>query len=270
LAKSPYFIKIWLKSPREERLLTSGWNDTAFFYGNNESYMTVPRTIRERKLHHSATVRRGFPLVNGSRDKDDQIEGEQYVNALITHDDEDEYLTSSGISYLENLTLHLINTTPEQLQKLGDPFDLIGVTEKRISRAFETFELLQNYITPMDIPERITLFSKMEPEFDVIQEVKCEPVWFLDYLPMLRDICISEKHAECIFQATLQAAGDAITSTNRKFNTRRSSKRGRKHYLEEIVPKFVWDTFNTTAMHIGMLIAHMSLPNERSALKSKT
>jgi hypothetical protein len=221
--------------------------------------MTVPYSSRERRLHHSATMRRGFPSIHGTRDKEDPIENKNNTNVIFSQDNGDEYLLCGTLSFLEDLTQLLVNVPPHKFLCLVNPVDMLSTSEKRTSRAFESLELLQKYIATIETPGRRSLFSKMEPEFDVLQELNCDPVWFLDYLPMLRDICNSEHNADSIFQATLQAAGEAITSTNRKFNTRGSAKRGRKHYLEEIIPNFVWNTFNTTALEIGGLIRSLSL-----------
>jgi hypothetical protein len=212
--------------------------------------MTFPETARERLLLHlAATMCRGLTQSQGNVGK----------NNTTTISDDD-YLPCDGISYVEDLVELLVNSNNAQGSVcLVNPFDTQSAREKRKSRALESFELLQNYIAPIKASERRTLFSRMEPEFDELQELKCDPVWFLDYLPMLRHVCISEHHDDCLFQATLRTPGEIVKSTNCKA-TRGSIKRVRKHYLEEIVPEFVWKTFNTTAREIGASFMKFSFP----------
>ena len=81
---------------------------------------------------------------------------------------------------------------------------------------------------------------------------------FLDYLPLLRCMAEQERIAEFISKAQDQLSHD-IPSTSRRRSTRQSTRRGREHYFDQIVPSYTWKGSDRTSKDIADQLATMSM-----------
>lgn len=254
-------------SPSEDRLFTSGWKDDSYFFGDSESYVTRPVTLRERMLlRQSEEGLRGhcFPRDDAFEAPEDD---EDYKFIQFDRTEEGLFLPNPAPTPLLSLPMYLKNAG---IKSHVSP-DLYLLERRKRERLNQTTELLSNFVFA-DLPARTRMFSS-----GVVREV--DPLLsnadtidrnlFLEYMPILRCINALERSEEYVFSLAQASDPDAATSlSNRSRTTRRSKALGRHHYLESVVPAFVWKDGDRTPKDVGRVLAESLLVYDASQSKS--
>ena len=223
-------------------MFTLGWKDDSYFFGDNETYITRTFSARERALlRYSELSARGCcgppSLVVDTPEID-----EEYVSSRLVDHDEDSFLPNHAPKSLDSLPNYLRNNRqPEAtlFQRIEeDPL----LERRKTDKLYSVLGFLHDFIFPFR-PQQGMRRRCLKPEANPslpITEV-ADPQFFLDYLPILRCMAVHERSAERVFQLAKEHNPDnAMILSNRKRSTRRSKELGRKHYMECIVPEFVW------------------------------
>lgn len=141
-----------------------------------------------------------------------------------------------------------------------------SLLRRKTSKTVEAINLFCDFIFTRDMQTRMVLRA-MSRDVDPLisgHYATVDSQLFLDYLPLMRCMAVHECSSEFIFNAAeAQDPDAAATMTNRLRSTRRSKKLGREHYLERVVPSFVWQQSDTTAKEVGERLADSSLLHER-------
>jgi hypothetical protein len=215
-------------------------------------------------LRSSVDLSRGlaFPKI-GERGQEEEID--ELTDVISVRSDEDFFLRDESMLCMASLS-HFLT----QHQKSDDipPIEPVRnylINQNREQRAKQELDLLRRYIIPIDSSLRRTLYTACEPEHDILLANSIDtkdPVFFLDYLPLLRYLAVSESIQEYIYNVTKSSDNSDTTDrfrNNRRINTRRSTQRGRQHYLEKIVPAWVWKDTDSQPKDIGEMMTKSSL-----------
>jgi hypothetical protein len=223
--------------------------------------MTMPITARERNL-----VKRSVALCRGlscPRTDDSELleENDDYAHMKFDRSEEDLLLPNGTPTCILALPFHLMNAHHSMGVLPIEPISHYIMNRKRVAKTEENMGMLRKYIFPLEKSQSRMLASSTERGFDPLLDIAetTEPQLFLDYLPLLRCMAVQEFIAELVYESVSSQDSEAADSLSNRRNTRRSRKLGRQHYLEVIVPPFVWPDSDFTAKEIGAKLAKLSL-----------
>lgn len=253
--------------PSEERLFSSGWNEHSCFYGSSETYVTRTFTGREQNLlRRHANLFRGVSAQMTSQ-KEQVEETDETLEFVTECSEEDQFLPNESSACVASLPSFLMQHHKPNIVEPIEPLKNFMINRSREQRAIQDTALLRSYILPVDSSQRRSLYSLDQSDYDPLldsMETK-DPGFFLDYLPLLRGMAVSESLAEYVYETMVSSSkatndSDAADGfSNRRIHTRRSKKLGFQHYFEKIVPDCVWKDSEHTPKEVGDVLANCSL-----------
>jgi len=247
-------------SPSEERLFTLGWKDNCGYFGTNESYMSLPAALLDRRLlKRTESAVRGLSL-SSVEDFELPEDDEEYNGLVFGRCEEDMFLfTPTPTSILSLPTL--LRRTRGSSDTCYPANDDNLLERKMLSQWEKAIQLAADYVFPSAIPKMFSrgLSRAMDPILPNRQLI--DSALFLDFFPILRCMALHERAAEHVFVQTGAADTEfAATLSNCQRSTRRSRKRGREHYLEKISPTFQRQESDlASAKQIGAVLAESAL-----------
>ena len=241
----------------------SSWKDDAGFYGDSDTFVTLPATARERSLlKRNQCSARGLSFSTAQL-TDEQREEEECAGWTCAVSEEDMLLPNDAPESLQSLPVLLKSSCT--LVSPANALD-VAITEHTIAaRVDEMKDLLCDYVFASKLQTHL-FFRSMAREVDPLLErfgnVNSE--LFLDYLPILRCMSVQERVAEAVFLAAQEQDPDGVAGmTHRKRSTRRSKKLGREHYFEKLPPPYTWEASDWTPREVADRLADASLLYER-------
>lgn len=235
--------------------MSTGWKDTAAFYGDSDAWMAQPASARDRKLIKAAVDARSTNFVAskvGSTDQqhqnpsDDDVDSTLWSSTCSGQPDED-FLLSRPIptpllslpcllhdcrrpgvnkdAYLEDYVLQ--RRQHAVLNACHDVIDLVFSHEARARMHCMSFERLKQL--PIDSAGDASLL--------------------LDYIPILRNGAIHERAALSI------GDDDGSLELGLRRMTRKSAKRGRPHFFESLNSVIPWGEGIPSAVQAGETLA---------------
>jgi hypothetical protein len=256
-----------LYRPREEKLFELGWKDDCYFYGDPETYMTLPCTLKAgRQLHNvMATARGTMPTARNSTFVPPFVD----PNEITTREELDRFVHHSTQISDEDcfLPCHIrspIHSLPSILR--GDEAHRMCSDDRNIhtdhnlsfkmTELSRTAERLAAYILP-PLSDRANWsygrFGPIDQLGGYILPADCRTM--LELLPTLRRIGALERATE---NASLLVPDDTSRSRNLR-STRRQAKARRHHYFDKISPSLRRDEYDINSSEVGSLLADMLL-----------
>ena len=220
------------KPPTIEKLYSSGWTDSAFFFGSSNSYVTLPSLHDRLKL----STANSFPA-------------EATTSCAIT-EGEEKSLSSAGISMLisgspiappsddgtffqvsRSSPVHSISKVLQGAAAIPCSEDngllLTRRNERGSSSAAALLALLDDRVGLCSSCLGLGDTGKPTPSDT---EVKLDNRFTLDYLPSLRAMAAAEHSAENAFMELLQQHPDLLGHSSRRSTRRRGSKERQNYF----------------------------------------
>ena len=264
-----------LNSPREERLYELGWNESSYFHGDPDCYMTMPKLAHERKrikIHCNVFRGResfGSDSAPNSKDKDiqeDTAHAEDYVLSRFdsTSAGEDMYLSQPIQGVIEALPRWLWKNSRPRNQEFCYNKSLVHIDEwakmKQMQGLGRLRDLVENLFPLNDRPSMIagdTFFpdSVEENGSQLMTGYSCPSMFrvlVLDYLPTLRSIGLLERIAE---NAESKSEVDQLLSSRPRRTTRRQAAARRHHYYDKLSAVLRQDRGTLSSTEIGSRMA---------------
>uniref|UniRef100_A0A7S1ZDJ0 AAA+ ATPase domain-containing protein n=1 Tax=Ditylum brightwellii TaxID=49249 RepID=A0A7S1ZDJ0_9STRA len=247
------------KPPSIEKLYSSGWNDSGFFFGKSNTYMTHPHRLRDKRIFSRAEVHtRGM-----SRSTSDCScpTPPTEVNAIssvmetsdMSHDagtvpaEEDMFFPPNIPHSLTSLprmirSSFVGSTVPSMAQHTSsDMFLFKQSKEKQASRIFQLAFPIMPEGSKMNTFSVGIAYDKDcldSTNYAVSSRVQSGDVFdsrfFLDYIPILRSMAATEVIAEKRYYENMKDTDDSNCSSSRR-SSRRRNRGGRKHYFEKLI-----------------------------------
>lgn len=253
-------ILYYFNRPSNDHLFSKNWNENYGFYGNPEAYLTFPISSRERRLlkHDVRRFRGTGSIIPERRSHDGEVDDEEFVDIVRDASDEDLYIANEAPRSLLSLPGYLMGCGLAPTLPPIDALQNFSMNQKRILCATESFDFLIHFFLPI----HMSLGSSLESELghSLNYNGTMHSSFFLDYLPILRNISVLETIAESV--AKLLAPNDSMIDddmTKRRVSTRRSRSLGHRHYFEKVYPEYVWQESEYTAKDIGFKLTKASL-----------
>jgi hypothetical protein len=229
---------IFIIRPREERLFELGWKDSSCFFGGSDAFMTSFFSMREKKIfQRTLNDLRGLAFedaeeVAGSNDRDEK-EAEPDIEDIIRWKaqvlEEDMFIPRTFEDPLASLPHILRKSAGCPLASLDD----LDLERRKHATAHETYELL-NYI--IDDDSRVKASRPKlgwVPVHSLVPEDVFDRETFLDYLPLLRSMALSESVAEFLHNASKTEEEEEHNARSRR-STRSATRNGRQNYFDTI------------------------------------
>lgn len=237
-------------------MISLGWKENSYFYGNADIYVNRVIGSRERKLlKWSESNVRG--LAPSSSNILEEVEPDAFKSSADVSE-EDMLLPSPVPNCILSLPLFLnpeCRSSKYVLQ--SDAFQ-----RSRATKTEGAMKILRDLMFAREKHTGVSLrATKRHVDPLLLERFKTvDTMFFLDYLPLLRCMAVHERVAESVFCAAQAKDPDAVSSlTNRGRSTRRTKKLGREHYFEGVVPGFAWQKSSRTAKDVGSVLANSSL-----------
>ena len=224
------------KPPPIEIILSNGWNDDECFFGNSDTFFTNPGCHERRLYSRAALCGRYCSLPSSDQSADaevgvggDELEQED-TNAkyFACHLDEDAFLIrETPLATLPSLVTYLLGDVhmPQQ-DNLCIANEVFSNRRKCMMR--QTNNFLGQLWHGANNSQVFALGVARQVDGVTVGEHMDERI-FLDYSPMLSNICAFEAAAIFLSEAS---TGDAPSSSRR--STRRSKELMRAHYFGRI------------------------------------
>lgn len=245
-------------SPLEETLILSGWKDNAYFYGDNDSYVTRPTTAREHNmLKASEKAARGVVSFSLSQNLEEE-ENEQTMSSSFSSE-EDMLLPNAVPESVKALPTYLksacLNVAPIS------PLDVSLSQRSRDAKINQMKGLVCRFVFAGAHQRRMYFWSMTHGADPLLGGAgHANSQFFLDYLPILRCISVQERGLEAALKTAQEIDPDGVAQmTNRKRSTRQNQKKGRVHYLEQLAPQSIWEDFEFSPKEVGDFLADASL-----------
>lgn len=237
-------------------MILSGWKDEAYFYGDSDSYMTLPATARERNLlKRTEDASRGYSFSSDQAYEDD--DGENDLDGTSGMLSEEDALLPNYAPYSLLSLPNILRQDNSTLCKTMSGIDLFVYQDKKVDMAKAMMDLLSKNVFCSDslVHKRYRYLDRWnDRHFDGCEQSYCEA--FADYIPMLRSMAFQVFVAEGINHSLSNYVEEY---NNRKPTTRRSKLLRREHYFERFhVPSAEHAHYNT-AQEIGIFLAGASL-----------
>lgn len=253
-----------LHSPREEKLFELGWKDDCYFYGDPETYMTLPSTLNAgRQLNNAMKTARGTTSISRNpaivpqyvepNENTTREDLDRFVNHSTFISDEDSFLPFHGRSSILSLPRILRKyqahaTRPDYLESPGDQF-----LSRKMAELSKKAERLADYVLP-PLSDRANWsygrFGRIDPGDQILPDDRRTT---LELMPTLRRIAVLEQAAE---NAALLAA-DPENKSMKVRSTRRQAKARRHHHFDKVSSSLRRDEHALNSSEVGSLLAEM-------------
>ncbi|KAI2490147.1 DNA clamp loader protein [Fragilaria crotonensis] len=214
------------KPPPIERILLNGWNDHECFFGNSDVYFTNPGH-RDRQLysHIARFGRQGSPTTSiqspDTEDVDDMEQEDIQTKHFPCQLDEDSFLMrETWLAELPSTVIRLLGDSPGEHQLTNSIHCKRRKRKMRVTNAF---------LNQLWHDANACLVFARGVGRDVDSEEPYDERIFLDYGPILSQICMYEAAAICLSDAP----SDDTQSSSRR-TTRRSKERMHAHHFMKV------------------------------------
>lgn len=261
-------VIVSLFRPSEERLYKEGWKETSYFFGDSDTFMTIPTSNRERRLLRATMSSiRGTNLYPScdTGQLDNEMDASVVAENCTAMDqrswsDEDMFLCQNIPASIETL--------PSLLRKncgtsSGATNDLWEMLEKRRGKKAAECGKHVSMILTHEVQPRVACrgFGSTTME-SLLFDDTVDSRLALDYLPTLRRIAVVECAAEEEFYKN-KANLDETTSSRR--TTRRSARNQnqRVHYFDKLSKQLQLDLADLNSSTLGSRLAEGRLMYNR-------
>jgi hypothetical protein len=242
------------RPPREERLFTLGWKDNCYFFGDSDTYMTMPSTARERReLHAWMATSRGDCLsgrdggVNAPAEQEDEEldDLEDIIRRECAISDEDMFLPRPVPTLIESLPSLLRQS--RKCSSYQQNWTSNQVLDRKQIQSSVAMQQWVSYVFGETGQGKV--FSRRTSQELLLLNGTMDASVSLEFLPTLRRICVMERAAECLETKT----GDQPVTGRR--TTRRQALARRHHYFDAHSKKLRLDEADLTSSELGSLMA---------------
>lgn len=223
-----------LFSPTESTLFETGWKDDCAFYGDPDSFMTVPFTQTERRLLvRTELFERGLAIPEHSAKIEDS---EISVTSNMNVASENAFLPNPTPLSLLSLPNDLRNARSRKVNTYASVGDGGTVYEKSKSRREGVMQSLHATVFANMTWQPQLFFSVLHRTLDPLipEWLQIDQRFYLDYLPFLRCLAVFDRAAERAFKKGIDIEE---SSSKKRTSTRSATRKGFSHVWEKIVPR---------------------------------